>query len=354
MSKRVLLGSLVLIASVAFWWTRPSASSDAGKAVKALQAPAKATAQAQLPISVYASDEPAESSAPAKTGPAFFAAWGGGDTQLGRERPDEGNPMGPMSFATDAQGRVIVLDGVNGRLVRRDADGNTERVMPIDAVNPEDMAAGADGSLAVLDRFRDKAVTVLDESGTVRGKLPLEGDGIDDVGSVTSVIVDGQDVYAERDNGPLVKLGTTTGAIAQPRTEIPGRPSRDGQSFLNAGIIDFSVGRVYVSSIERATHDHRFTRELRLEARVRRLLLLDTDLAGVIYLGAELERSATHAEVVVLCLDPGSGVPTGHVVLPENTLPEESFRDLVVLNDGGVVYALRTDQGVSYQRYDCQ
>ena len=35
-----------------------------------------------------------------------------------RERPVEGNPVGPMSFALDGKGTMTVLDGVNGRLVR--------------------------------------------------------------------------------------------------------------------------------------------------------------------------------------------------------------------------------------------
>ena len=38
--------------------------------------------------------------------------------QVGRDRPKEGNPEGPMSFAVDGRGRMHVLDQVNGRVVR--------------------------------------------------------------------------------------------------------------------------------------------------------------------------------------------------------------------------------------------
>jgi hypothetical protein len=47
-------------------------------------------------------------------------------------------------------------------------------------------------------------------------------------------------------------------------------------------------------------------------------------------------------------------VPVGSAVLPANTLPDETFRDLTVLDGGGVVYAVRTEAGVSYERYDCE
>ena len=40
-------------------------------------------------------------------------------------------------------------------------------------------------------------------------------------------------------------------------------------------------------------------------------------------------------------------------MLPVNTMPEETFRDLTVLDDGGVLYAIRSNDGVSYRRFDC-
>jgi hypothetical protein len=35
-------------------------------------------------------------------------------------------------------------------------------------------------------------------------------------------------------------------------------------------------------------------------------------------------------------------------------LPEESFRDLAALPDGGVLVAHRTEQGVTYTRVECE
>jgi len=261
--------------------------------------------------------------------------------------------MGPMSFAVDARGRVYVLDEVNGRIVRHAPDGKAESATPIALRTPQDIAVADDGSMAVLDRFAGKEVAVYDESGAMKGELPLEGTGIDDTGAVTGVFVDGKDVYVEKEHGPLVKIGTTSGAKADPRTEIPGRPSRDGLSYLNAGITDAEAGRAYVSSIERATGQHRFTRELRLKSFIRSIVLLDSDKTGQIYFAAEVGPPSGEGSVLLTCLEPLKGVVVGNAVLPENTLPEETFKDLTVLDGGGVLYAVRSEQGVAYQRYDC-
>jgi hypothetical protein len=284
----------------------------------------------------------------------FFSPWGGSTLdQLGRERPQEGNPMGPMSLAVDGKGRVYVLDEVNGRIVRRGADGKVEAAAPIDLKTPQDLVVADDGSMAVLDRFAGKEVAIYDESGTLRGELPLGGEGIDDTGAVTGVFADGKDIYVEREHGTLVKIGNTSGVPAEPRTEIPGRPSRDGLSFLNAGITEAEVGRVWVSSIVRATGEHRFTRELRLKTFVASIVLLDSDKTGQIYFAVLLEPEGQPPSVLLECMEPLKGIVVGTATLPANTLPEETFKDLTVLDEGGVIYALRSEQGVTYQAYDC-
>lgn len=35
-------------------------------------------------------------------------------------------------------------------------------------------------------------------------------------------------------------------------------------------------------------------------------------------------------------------------------MPEESFRDLVVLDEGGVVFTHRTEEGVTYEQLVCE
>jgi hypothetical protein len=243
---------------------------------------------------------------------------------------------------------------VNGRIVRRGADGKPEAAIKIQPEAAQDLAVAADGSTAVLDRFSSKSVALYDENGQPRGELPLKGEGIEDPGLVTGVFVDGKDVYVEKEHGPLVLLGDMSGAPAGQQTEIPGRPSRDGLSFIKAGLIDPPAGRVYVTSTERATMKHRFTREMRLELPVQSIVLLDTDKSGVIYFGVQVERAPQDDVVLLTCLEPSKGVPFGTAVMPANTMPEETFRDFAVLDEGGVIYSLRSESGVSYQKYDCE
>lgn len=294
-------------------------------------------------------------------GVVFSSPWGGQSIdQVGRNRPEEGNPEGPMSLSVDAKGRVYVLDQVNARVVKHSADGKAESAFPIGSEASQDIAIASDGKVAVLDRFSSKSVSMYDDSGALIGDLPLvggpgkNGEGeIDKPGLVTGVFVDGQDVYAEREHGPLVRIGDTSGKPAEERTEIPGRPTRDGLSYINAGIIDAQLGRAYVSSIVRASMEHRFTREVRMDAMIRTILLLDSDKSGMIYFGTQVERAPNDQVVFLICLEPEKGTPVGTVILPVNSMPEESFRDLVVLDQGGVVYAIRSEAGVSYQHYSC-
>ena len=288
------------------------------------------------------------------------ATWGSGPGQLGRDRPQEGNPEAPMSLTLDPMGNAVVLDQVNNRLVRYGKDGKPAGSVPLTVQGAQDIAFARDGTAAVLDRLVDKTVALMDPSGKLLGELPIEGKGIEEGGGVTGVFVDGKDVYVEREHGDLVRIGDTTGKADAERPEIPGRPTRDGLSYITAGLTDAATGRVYVSSIARATLEHRFTRELRLGVLLHGLVLLDTDRAGVIYLGALAELPtgqpdpATKAVILLTCLDPLDGRPLGKAELPANTSADETFRELTVFDEGGVLFAQRTEAGVTMQRYDCR
>ncbi|NUO52507.1 MAG: hypothetical protein HOV80_26980 [Polyangiaceae bacterium] len=183
--------------------------------------------------------------------------------------------------------------------------------------------------------------------------LPLVGEGVETAGHVTGIFVDGTDVYAETEHGPLWKLGSTSAVPAEPRTELPGRPSKDGTFYVKAGVIDLADGRAYVAVNERPSEEHRFTRELTMGSEIQQIVLLDTDKEGTIYFGAELVVQEPKTEVMIVCIDSGAGEVQGTVTVPANDMPEESFKDFVVQNDGGVIYALRTESGVEYKTVDC-
>src|SRR6185436_15544609 len=106
----------------------------------------------------------------------------------------------------------------------------------------------------------------------------------------------------------------------------------------------------------------RFTREVPFGMSVLSLLLLDTDQSGLIYLAALGERlpagAPSSAEPVaavdLLCLDPVDGRPLGRAQLPANRSADETFREMSVLDSGGVIYLYRTEQGAELRRVDCR
>lgn len=283
--------------------------------------------------------------------------WGGGPNQLGRNTPDEANPEAPMSFAPGPNGSTYVLDQVNGRVLRMGPDGEVLGTTNLDQVAPQDLAVAADGTVAVLDRLADRNVAVISPEGEVLGRLPLEGDLLEEAGGVTAVIVDGEDVYAEREHGPLVHIGDVHGTPASARHEIPGRPSRDGSLYLLAALVDQMAGRLIVNAIDRDSGEHRFTRQLQALMAIREILLLDTDGQGVVYLaiaGAPNPEHMEFEEVHLVCLSATDGHTIGTAILPGNMDADETMRQLAVQPGGGVLYGVRNESGMAFQQYDCR
>jgi hypothetical protein len=266
-----------------------------------------------------------------------------------------------MSLAVTSLGDMVVLDQVNGRLLRLAADGKVLGTTPLTQQTPQDVAVTKDGTLLVLDRLKDKSVAIIDPyTGALKGDLPLEGEGIHNTGGITGTFVDGDSVYVEREHGALVRIGDTSGQADLTRPEIPGRPTRDGRAYILARIIDSPGGRLFVNVVDRQSGEHRYTREYRLQFPLLYITLLDSDRSGVIYLAVAGELPTGKADpaaepaVRLFCLDPLDGKVIGQTDLPLNTMPEETFRDFAVLDEGGVVYQYRTPEGISLRRAWCK
>ncbi len=90
------------------------------------------------------------------------------------------------------------------------------------------------------------------------------------------------------------------------------------------------------------------------------LTLLDSDLSGTLYLGVAGELPSLSASapaqlgVRVFCIDSLEGKVLGQTDLPINTLPEETFRDFAVLDEGGILYRHLTENGVTLMRARCR
>ncbi|MBK7857677.1 MAG: hypothetical protein IPJ65_03405 [Archangiaceae bacterium] len=362
----VLVG--VVVVAIALWLLlgRASSESQAMRELTAFDGGAEAEASGDAKLKALrarAAAKPADAGddlgPPSAPGVVATFGWGNGPGKLGRNRPEEANPEGPMSVTRDRAGNTWVLDQVNGRLVKLDQSGKAAGELPLTVQTPQDVAFTKDGTAAVLDRLVDSAVALMGPDGKQVGELKVLGKGIEEGGAITGVFTDGDDVYVEREHGDLVKLGDSKGKSDEARPEVPGRPSRDGLSYLSAGMADPTSGRVAVTSIDRASKAHRFTREVPFGAPIARLMLLDTDLSGVIYLGAEVVRPVAGSEegqplLAILCLDPLDGRPIGRAVLPANVDADETFRELTVLDEGGVMYLYRTEQKAEVMRVDCR
>jgi hypothetical protein len=349
---------VVAAIAIVVWWGRGGARRDAtttssSNATMNAAAANNANANAQA----NAGDNPiaATTPKPASTTNVFAKEkWGSGLDELGKLTGKESNPEAPMSLAPGANGAVVVLDQVNGRLVTLGPDGKPIRETRTSLAAPQDVAVAKDGSTAVLDRLGDKSIQILGPDGKVLGALPVEGKGIGEGGAVTGVFVDGDKVYVEREHQQLVLVGDTSGRPSDARTEIPGRPTRDGQSYLTAWIDTPPTTSFYVTSTQREPESHRFTRQVTLMETAIGLLLLDTDRAGVIYVGALGEASDGTQSIVLVCLEPAHGEIMGETTLPPSTMPEETFRTLMVQDSGGVLYALPTEGGEEILRADCR
>ncbi|AKV04050.1 hypothetical protein AKJ09_10713 [Labilithrix luteola] len=280
--------------------------------------------------------------------PTLRARWGSGSGELGHERPAEGNPEGPMSFAR-AGDELVVLDQVNRQLVRFDGSGRVVATTNVSRTT-QDLALAKDGSAVLLDRLGGQNVTVIDARGRTIGELPL-GSRAGEPGLVTGVFVDDRTIYVEKEHGSLVPIGTLDARAVDPNApSLAGRPSKDGALLLMAGLSSPIEGRAFVNATDRKTGALRFARTIQFPRPAQSIALLDSDGRGTIYLGIAYDSPPTTS---VACLAPGDGHVIGRVTLPASAAPEESLRDLAVGDDGTIVYAVRTDDGVEYRSATC-
>lgn len=359
-----VIAALLVLAVMAWPDSRSKLEEDTKGLVVAVEEPTVARSLEALRQRARAVDAGQMPTASGSGQGAVFQSfgWGSGEGQLGRKREDQANPEGPMSLAIDARGNVVVLDQVNGRLVRMDKTGKIVGTTPLPVQGAQDVALAKDGTTLVLDRSIDKSVALIGPDGKPVGDLPVEGKNLPEGGGATGVFSDGKDVYVEREHGDQVKIGTTSGKADTEREEVPGRLSRDGTAYLTAGISAPGEDRVYVGAIDKASRQQRFQREYRLATPVLALTLLDTDASGIIYIGALTEVVLAGAaadapkrhQVLLLCLDPLDGRPLGRAELPANTNADETFRELVVADEGGVLYLYRSDEKAQLQKYDCR
>jgi hypothetical protein len=292
----------------------------------------------------------------AHTAVRIDARWGSGPGQLGHRHDPEGAPEGPMSLVAGRAGDTWVLDQANGRAVHFDAAGHALSAVRV-SETAQDLAVGPAGNLYVLDRIGKGELTLYDGAGNAITTDGVTGGPIREGGAVTGLFVDRGGVYLEREHTDAVRVAGADGRFDPGRPVVPGRPSRDGSAFVRAALAGRRAAVALVTVFDR-DGAQRWQRPVTFPRGVLQLALLDTDLEGHLYLGAEvadespappypLENLAT----VVVRVALSDGGAEGVLTLPAAEAPEEIFRSLAVSDDGEVVQLLAWDGGVRVSGY---
>ena len=262
-----------------------------------------------------------------------------------------------MGLLLRRDGSLLLLDQVNRRVLRLDPAGRPRSPLAIGSDTAQDLAVGPGGQVAVLDRLgQDPAMDLYDPSGRRLGRHKVVGGRVKEGGAITGLFRGPDGHYVETDNDDLVLVADHQGRPSDLELVLPGRPGKDGKLFFKAGIASRAAGTVYVQAHAR---DGKLVWEtpLNLGRPALQILMLDSDLSGNVYLGAEAGREdpQTHAMVqlatVVLRLN-GSGQLSGSLLLPPTTGDAaETFRPLAVSADGKVYQMVVGKNGISVRVY---
>jgi hypothetical protein len=359
MRRALIAASVVAVLVLIVWLARRREEPSIGTT----PINASSSGVASAPTNMIVASSSAVTNTPvvvAKAAPSITVPWGSGSGALGRKAPQEGNAEAPMSFAVDANGVTWVLDQVNDRIVRYGKDGKVLDTIPLTVKGAQDIVIAKDGSALVLDRLVDKRVAILGPDGKARGSLTLEGKGLPEGGGATGVFSDGSSVWVEREHERSVRLGDTKGTADADRKEMPGRPTRDGTGFIRAWLEPVPGQRAFVTFTNKDTEAQRFTRQLTTSLVSMGIVLLDTDAAGIIYLGVIGGALSPEGEpvgdamITLYCLEPLHGAPIGQTTIAANKSADETFREIAVLDGGGALFMKRTDTGVTMVPIDCR
>jgi hypothetical protein len=303
---------------------------------------------------------PVPSVAPKSIASAIPIPWGTSSGALGKKSPAEGNAEAPMSFAIAPDGVLWVIDQVNDRIVRIGKDGKIIDTIPLSVKGAQDITFAKDGTALVLDRLVDKRIAILDSNGKPVGSLTLEGTNLPEGGGATGVFVDKGSVYVEKEHEHLVRVGDTKGTADSERKEIPGRPTRDGTGYIRAWLGEIPGHRAFVTLTNKDPEAMRFTRQINTAMSTMGIVALDSDRNGIIYLGLLMtsvdgEGNPSGAPMLTMyCLESQHGAPIGQMTVPASSGPEETFREIAVLEEGGAIYMRRDEKGITMVPLDCR
>jgi hypothetical protein len=291
----------------------------------------------------------------AKGAPVVRGKWGGKPGEFGRRAADESNPESPMAILAGHGDELWVLDQVNlrvQRFVHGEPAGSFQASETV-----QDLARLPNGKTVLLDRLADKNVQIYGPDGKLANTIPIEGKGIANGGAVTGIFGDDRGVYVERDHTTLVQIADADGNQDGTRSEIPGRPTRDGKAVVTLALSNQTKGEFFLTSFDRTTYAALWSETLSFGMPVLHVLLVDSDNDGNIYAAADTGEEApvppymiTNESITVLRINP-SGQITGRLELPFQPTGDEMQRPISIGDDGAVYMMQPSADGLAINRY---
>ena len=164
--------------------------------------------------------------------------WGAGDGQVGIVQPAEGLTRGPEALAVAPDGRIVILDTMNSRLVLLAADGSFSGTIPLTLAQPRFLTVD-NGLIYVLDADADQQLLCMDWQGAQIHTAQLPE--LDDVVTGLFATADGPCVEVAHDEVFAVefkdnsKQGTGDGAAAATTRATPtGQATRPAPAALHS------------------------------------------------------------------------------------------------------------------------
>ena len=205
--------------------------------------------------------------------------WGKGAEQVGRRSEPESAHEGPMAIALGRDGSLFILDQVNGRVLRREANGSFAAPIAVRATAQDIRADGA--GIAVLDRLGAQTLQRFDRDGRSLEERPLSAYGVAQAGGTTGLFDDAEGALFIEESlagqGRRVVHGLSGEVLA-------GRPSHGSDSLVTAAITQRAAGDLEVRGMAR-DGTVRFTSPLSVGRAILSIALVDPDREGRIYVG---------------------------------------------------------------------
>jgi hypothetical protein len=274
---------------------------------------------------------------------------GAGSEQIGCDTPEDGDPVGPMSFAVAADETIYVLDQVNAR-VQVYRNNSHLRSLPLPSQDAIDIDVTSSGSVLVLDNLLDKALFIIDgSSGAVLQKIDLEGKNIAYAPAVTGIFFRPSGEYAgiwAEIEDRAVLIAKVDGSADPDRISVPGLLTARGDKLVRAEIIGDITVMVYRSTEKFSEWNES---SVEFDALVVHLPVLAVDLSENAYLGAFLSDDQVTKNVVVKLN--ASGQELKRIDLPVQQREEEVYRSMRVDGQGRIYQMIVEENDVVIRRY---